>query len=246
MATQDFAKSQSRARSGSSSRKKAPAKKSGFSWRIASVLVLVGVFGFILVQLARVKTDPAATQAALAVKPAPEEKEKPKAKVKAPPPAQAPDSASKSWDFYKLLPESEVPLPPDVQPLATQPPPPPKPEEAKPSSSAELAKATEAVKLEAAKTEAPKVVDKSTATAAPAAGRFLLQVGAFKTEDEAEKMRVKMFLQGFQEVGVSPGPDSKGQTWWRVRLGPFSGDGLSKAEGKLSAMGSSPIRVPVR
>lgn len=240
MATQDFAKKHRR--SGGSSGRSRAKQRAGLPWgRLLLVVLLLGGFAFVLLQLTKVKTDPNLNQQVLSSgqAPAPAAKEAAKPATKVPPPPPKPqDAAAKSWDFYKLLPESEVPLPSGVEPLAPPPPPPP------PTANAQA-------QPDAASNSTPaQVVELSQPAQQPvastASARMLLQAGAFRTEKEAEALRVKLFLQGLQEVSVTPGPGSDGGTWWRVRVGPYSGDTLSRAEGKLSGIGIQAIRVPVK
>jgi cell division protein FtsN len=48
---------------------------------------------------------------------------------------------------------------------------------------------------------------------------FLLQAGAFRTLDDAENMRGKLALLGYEARVVSA--DVNGQTLYRVRVGPY-------------------------
>ncbi|MFP8968102.1 SPOR domain-containing protein [Pokkaliibacter sp. CJK22405] len=212
MATQDFAKRNARRSSNNGGRKKPP-KRSGLSWRLISVLVLLGLFIAILVKLATVKTDPQVTQEALAApkEEAKEEKPKPRTKVK-----PATDVATKDWDFYKMLPESEVPLPPGVTPLEVKPP-----------------------AVEEASSTADKASASGDATPAKASdSMFMLQVGAFRTQPEAEKVRAQLLLKGFSNVSIVPGDG-----WYRVRLGPLGGSPLIHAEQKLYSAGMQSLRL---
>ena len=77
----------------------------------------------------------------------------------------------------------------------------------------------------------------------PAAGRgSLLQVGAFPSAADAEALKAKLALQGFvanvQSVAVG------GQTFHRVRLGPFrSASQLEATKQRLSAAGINAIAL---
>lgn len=55
---------------------------------------------------------------------------------------------------------------------------------------------------------------------APAAEGFLLQAGAFRSSDDAEGMKARLALLGF-EARVVPA-DVNGQPMYRVRIGPFA------------------------
>jgi len=90
--------------------------------------------------------------------------------------------------------------------------------------------AAEAARLRIAATgvKAPsKIVENATdaaadapATAVPAgrAGGWAVQLGAFKTREEADKLRER--LRGAQFVAFVDQTSSNGQTLWRVRAGP--------------------------
>jgi cell division protein FtsN len=55
---------------------------------------------------------------------------------------------------------------------------------------------------------------------APAAEGFLLQAGAFRSSDDADGMKARLALLGF-EARVVPA-DVNGQPMYRVRIGPFA------------------------
>ncbi|TXL64168.1 SPOR domain-containing protein [Zeimonas arvi] len=55
---------------------------------------------------------------------------------------------------------------------------------------------------------------------APVAEGFLLQAGAFRSSDDAEGMKARLALLGF-EARVVPA-DVNGQPMYRVRIGPFA------------------------
>ena len=77
----------------------------------------------------------------------------------------------------------------------------------------------------------------------PAAGSgYLLQVGAFPNPADAETMKAKLAMQGFmanvQSVSVN------GQTFHRVRLGPFpTASALEATKQRLSSAGISSIAL---
>ena len=83
--------------------------------------------------------------------------------------------------------------------------------------------------------------------AAPSADgqfRYMLQVGAFRSQRDADALRARVALAGY-EVRVEPA-DVQGVTWYRVRLGPFSGlDALNEARMRMSEAGlqSSVVRL---
>ncbi|WP_258401775.1 SPOR domain-containing protein, partial [Burkholderia multivorans] len=65
---------------------------------------------------------------------------------------------------------------------------------------------------------------------------YFLQVGAYKTESDAEQQRARLGFQGF-ESKVSK-RDVSGVTYFRVRVGPFSKfEDMNSARQRLSDAG---------
>lgn len=66
---------------------------------------------------------------------------------------------------------------------------------------------------------------------------YYLQVGAFQTSDEADNMKAKLALQGFEAVVQTATIPDKG-VWHRVRVGPLNNlDEINKAKNDLAANG---------
>lgn len=159
----------------------------------------------------------------------------------------ASDSAPKKpqFDFYSVLSEKEVRIP-DAQISAQA-----RAEQQKQQAAQQQAQAAQAAAApqQAAGAHAPAAISENiqaapaTAVPAPAAGTgYLLQVGAFPNAADAEALKAKLALQGFvanvQAVSVA------GQTYHRVRLGPFrSATALESAQGRLAAAGYHAIAL---
>jgi cell division protein FtsN len=211
------------------SRYQAPAKKPvpGWFWLVCG-LVIGGFMVFLFSlepgrdEIKRTKVEQErATQAskAAATKPATSEPAKPK------------------YDFYTLLPESEVILPPQAieQPVAVP--------EQKPVTP------EEAAKIDAARAEAalngqvpppPPVVAKG-----PVSSQFFLQAGSFRRKDDADSLRAQIILLG-QSVQVESGTVRE-ETWHRVLVGPFATrEQLGQAQKTLSASGFSNLLLQQR
>ena len=211
------------------SRYQAPAKKPvpGWFWLVCG-LVIGGFMVFLFSlepgrdEIKRTKVEQErATQAskAAAAKPATSEPAKPK------------------YDFYTLLPESEVILPPQAieQPVAVP--------EQKPVTP------EEAAKIDAARAEAalngqvpppPPAVAKS-----PVSPPFFLQAGSFRRKDDADSLRAQIILLG-QSVQVESGTVRE-ETWHRVLVGPFATrEQLGQAQKTLSASGFSNLLLQQR
>ncbi|MDR7025301.1 SPOR domain-containing protein [Pseudomonas peli] len=211
------------------SRYQAPAKKPvpGWFWLVCG-LVIGGFMVFLFSlepgrdEIKRTKIEQErASQAskAAAAKPATSEPAKPK------------------YDFYTLLPESEVILPPQAieQPVAVP--------EQKPVTP------EEAAKIDAARAEAalngqvpppPPVVAKG-----PVSSQFFLQAGSFRRKDDADSLRAQIILLG-QSVQVESGTVRE-ETWHRVLVGPFATrEQLGQAQKTLSASGFSNLLLQQR
>lgn len=79
------------------------------------------------------------------------------------------------------------------------------------------------------RTTDPKADDKDRTT-------YLLQAGAFRSQDDADGMKVKLALLGFEARILSA--EVNGQTLYRVRVGPYAQlDDMNKARGKLAENG---------
>jgi cell division protein FtsN len=147
------------------------------------------------------------------------------------------EPAKPKYDFYTLLPESEVIVPPQALEQPATPP------TAKPVSP------EEAAKIDAARAEAalngqipppPPVVAKP-----PASTQFFLQAGSFRRKDDAESVRAQIILLG-QNVRVESGTVRE-ETWHRVLVGPFaSREQLAQSQKTLSANGFSNLLLQQR
>jgi len=66
---------------------------------------------------------------------------------------------------------------------------------------------------------------------------YYLQVGAFQTEEEADNMKAKLALQGFEALVQTATIPDKG-VWHRVRVGPLNSlDQINKTKNDLASNG---------
>jgi len=80
----------------------------------------------------------------------------------------------------------------------------------------------------------PTVPTASSATDANTG--FFLQIGAYKTTQDAQQQRAKLALQGFESTVTQR--DSGGVTYYRVRIGPFAKfDDMNNSRQQLSNAG---------
>ncbi|MDG9926669.1 MULTISPECIES: SPOR domain-containing protein [unclassified Pseudomonas] len=212
------------------SRYQAPAKKPvpGWVWLVCG-LVIGGFFMF-LFSLEPGREDVKRAKPEEQKRTAPEPQKKPQA---------APEPAKPKYDFYTLLPESEVIVPPDALPPADA----PKPPEQKPVTP------EEAAKIDAARAQAalngetpppPPVVAK-----APVTTQFFLQAGSFRKREDADKVRAQILLLG-QNVQVESGKVRE-ETWHRVLVGPYANrEQLAGAQKQLAGSGFSNLLLQQR
>jgi cell division protein FtsN len=151
----------------------------------------------------------------------------------------ASDSAPKKpqYDFYSVLSEKEVRIP-DAEISA----------QAKAEQQQQTAAPTQAQPAPAPASAPGVAVQNVTAapaeSMAPASGGsgYLLQVGAFPNASAAETQKAKLAMQGF--VANVQTVDVGGQTYHRVRLGPFrSATELEATKQKLAAAGIPAIAL---
>ena len=141
-----------------------------------------------------------------------------------PTPAQPAQQNKPKYEFYTLLPESEVVVPPTAQP---------QPPTAQPVVSAEEAARIDRERAEAAlagKTPPPPPV------VASAPSQLFLQAGAFRQNADADRVRAQILLLG-QNARVESGK-VRDELWHRVLVGPFANrEQLAAAQKDLAAAG---------
>ena len=146
------------------------------------------------------------------------------------------------FDFYSVLSEKEVRIP-DAEISAQA-----KAEQKQQAAASTPTSTAPAPAAPAAPGNAPVatqnvVAAPATAVPKPAAGSgYLLQVGAFPNPADAETMKAKLAMQGFvanvQSVSVN------GQTFHRVRLGPFpTASALEATKQRLTSAGINSIAL---
>ncbi|MFS2157771.1 SPOR domain-containing protein [Pseudomonas sp. Pseusp122] len=216
------------------SRYQAPAKKPipGWLWMVAGLTV--GAFIVFLMKLEpggedvkRVKAEAKAAKIVEA--------------NKTPPSPTAP--VKPKYDFYTLLPESEVIVPKEAVPEKT----PPAMVAPLPAVTPEQAAKIDTVRAQAALSgltppPAPPVVN--TTKPAPVT-QFFLQAGSFRKQADADKVRAQIILLG-QAVNVESGT-VKDETWYRVLVGPFSNrEQLTTAQKQLAGSGFNNLLLQQR
>jgi len=143
------------------------------------------------------------------------------------------------YDFYTLLPESEVIVPPDAVPRnpAAKPTTPAKADAAAtPAQPGQPATATSATPATTPGQPAATPPKEATTKAQPPVTLFFLQAGSFRTQADADRVRAQIIMLG-QDVRVESGK-VKDDTWYRVLVGPYSDrDQLTQAQKQLAGSG---------
>ncbi len=212
------------------SRNSAPAKAAIPGWVWLAIGLTVGAFIVFLMKLEPGNND------VKRVRPEQQKAAKIAEANKTPPSPTQP--VKPKYDFYTLLPESEVIVPPEAVPEKT----PPIPAQA-PVTPAEAAKIDTARAQAALMGETPPP---APAVVKPAATtQFFLQAGSFRKQADADKVRAQIILLG-QAVQVESGT-VKEETWYRVLVGPFSNrDQLTTAQKQLAGSGFSNLLLQQR
>lgn len=134
-----------------------------------------------------------------------------------------------SFDFYNILPEEEVPVPPET---ASRPPPPPPPKpKPKPAE------------------EAPAQAQTKPAIPNSASNKgtgYIIQVASFRKSGDAEALKAKLALKGIQARIQTVTINGK-DTYHRVRVGPFAQKGdANRARSRLKSQGYESIAIRLK
>lgn len=157
---------------------------------------------------------------------------------KTPPSPTAP--VKPKYDFYTLLPESEVIVPNEAVPEKT---PSPVVAPAAPVSPEQAAK-IDTARAQAALSGLTPPPPPPVAKPAPVT-TFFLQAGSFRKQADADKVRAQIILLG-QTSTVESGT-VKDETWYRVLVGPFSNrEQLTTAQKQLAGGGFSNLLLQQR
>jgi cell division protein FtsN len=143
----------------------------------------------------------------------------PPREAKAAPPKGAPAEKDR-FDFYKILPGGEEPK------LAVR-----------PADRPATDKAAAGRPEPAAPSEKVAAAEPSSPKAAKPGDRFWLQAGSFAQEGDAENLRARLALAGW-EAQVQPATLPEKGMRYRVRLGPYdNADELNRAKAQLAQRG---------
>lgn len=212
------------------SRNSAAAKKPVPGWLWLAIGLSVGAFVVFLMKLEPGNSDVKRVKAEQL------KAEKIAEANKLPPSPQAP--VKPKYDFYTLLPESEVIVPPEAVPEKTLPIPAQAPVTPAEAAKIDTARAQAALSG-ATPPPAPPVIKPAATT------QFYLQAGSFRKQADADRVRAQIILLG-QSVNVESGT-VKEDTWYRVLVGPFSNrEQLTVAQKQLAGSGFSNLLLQQR
>lgn len=212
------------------SRYQVPAKKPIPGWLWMAIGLTVGAFIVFLMKLEPGRDD------IKREKPEQQKAEKTAEANKTPPSPQQP--VKPKYDFYTLLPESEVIVPPEAVPEKTPPVPAQPPVTPAEAAKIDTARAQAALNGQTPP-PAPPVIKPAATT------QFYLQAGSFRKQADADKVRAQIILLG-QSVQVESGT-VKEETWYRVLVGPFSNrEQLTVAQKQLAGSGFNNLLLQQR
>lgn len=213
------------------SRYQAPAKQPIPGWMWLAIGLTVGAFIVFLMKLEPSRDEVKRTK--------PEAQHKAEKIAEANKTAPSPQQPVKpKYDFYTLLPESEVIVPPEAVPEKTPPVPAQPPVTPAEAAKIDTARAQAAL-LGQTPPPAPPVIKPAATT------QFYLQAGSFRKEADADKVRAQIILLG-QAVKVESGT-VKEETWYRVLVGPFSNrEQLTVAQKQLAGSGFNNLLLQQR
>lgn len=147
-------------------------------------------------------------------------------------PAARIEPSKTNFDFYRLLPKTEVRVGEPAAPGGAVPPPAPAERTAPRPSTATSGRKPPEPAVAPAPTPAPAPIP--TPAPASASREYRVQAGSFREKKEADRLRASLALGGFESRIQTR--DTAGGTRHRVMLGPFRGrDAAEEAKARLRA-----------
>lgn len=158
------------------------------------------------------------------------------------PAAEPSEPPMPTFEFYTLLPESEVIAPGGKMPASTATPPPPPPPEEAATSDDPIAEVIAANLSNDRQAREP--VRQQAAAATSASGqRYMLQAASFRAPGDAQQLRSRLRDFGLL-AQVSEVKAGGGETWHRVQVGPYEDRReLSRAQDLMVTQGIEPLLI---
>ncbi|MBB3330644.1 cell division septation protein DedD [Halomonas campaniensis] len=157
-------------------------------------------------------------------------------------PAAPSEPRMPTFEFYTLLPESEVIAPRGEMPASTARPPAPPEEPAVAEAGEDPIAQVIAANLAVERNEpAPAAAEPAPASAA--GHRYMLQAASFREPGDAQQLRGRLRDFGLL-AQISEVKAGGGETWHRVQVGPYEDDReLSRAQDLMVTQGIEPLLI---
>lgn len=152
-------------------------------------------------------------------------------------PAEPPPSR---FDFYDILPQNQVQGLDGVYVSTPRPPPPPA---SQPSTSNNQNRNTSSAGSNQSTGSTANNNEQSAAINQSQVVRQLFQVASFRTETDAEQLRIQLIMNGLPNPHIAIADTDNGR-FFRVRTGPFPVNQAERARSQLRSMGiNSPLAI---
>jgi cell division protein FtsN len=156
------------------------------------------------------------------------------------------DAGMPTFEFYTLLPETEVIAPGGAVPSSVTPPSPSSSSEDSDSDDSDSSNADEdpIAQVIAAKSRSDE--EKTSAPQAPTEpGRYMLQAASFRTLGDAKKLSSR--LQNLSLLAKISEVKASGVTWHRVQVGPYEDTReLNRAQDLMNTQGIEPLLIQLQ
>ncbi len=159
------------------------------------------------------------------------------------PPKQPPQE--RQFDFFSMLPEEEVLVPAEEpgEPIALPPAATTDGDGAAPAASA--AEPSPRPAAQPSQTAAATAPPAATTDSAPAGRAYLLQLGSFRSTDDAERLKAQLALKGIQ-TSIQIVTIDNGQTYHRVRTASLDKSEAQSLSAKLEREGQESFMIRAR
>lgn len=150
------------------------------------------------------------------------------------------DDGMPTFEFYTLLPESEVIAPGGAVPSDVDAPEPPAD-----SGRDDAADDDPIARVIAAKSHSEDDTSTSESRAPTEPGRYMLQAASFREPSDAQKLRSR--LQNLSLLANISEVEANGVTWHRVQVGPYEDTNeLTRAQDLMATQGIEPLLIQLQ
>lgn len=148
----------------------------------------------------------------------------------------------RTFDFYSLLPEEEVVVPTSDQPAPTAPPLPQTTANRAPKPTPQPSAPTP--DKASANNNTPRPAGQ-TPTSTSTGGDYVLQLGSFRSAQDAERLKAQLALKGIQ-TNIQTVTINDGQTYHRVRTGTYEKAAAQSMRASLERQGQESVMMRAR